>query len=86
MLAEIFLVQSSVGLDNSRDAPRPTGLMAGTHAGSRIAVEVLEKKNIVASVRIGLKLLCAAIHGSSAGAAFHECSDQALSQLLRYLE
>src|SRR5215510_8737915 len=54
ILLPIFIEQGN----NERG---PTGLVACADAGPRVSVEVLRKENVVAPMRIGLKVLIVAI-------------------------
>src|SRR5208282_3493640 len=53
-------------LHQLRDYAGPSGLVACSNSGSRIAVEVLMKQNQVAPVRIGLELFEIAEHRPAA--------------------
>src|SRR5438034_973033 len=55
-----------VDVQNSGNGSRPAGLMAGPKSGSVITVEVLVKQEVLAPVRIFLKLPAAPIDRSSA--------------------
>src|ERR1700722_13052886 len=86
MLGEILHIESPIRLDDPRNAPGPSGLMAGSDASARIAVEVLEEENIVTPVRVRLKLLRASIHRPPARAILHKRTDQPLAEHLPHLK
>src|SRR5271170_4818147 len=83
---EVLHCESPVRLDDPPNTPGPSSLMVCPDASACIAMEVLEEKNIVLPVRIGLKLLCVSVHWSPARAILHERRDQPLSQRLPHLE
>src|ERR1700761_4019146 len=56
----VLRVESGKETHERRYSSRPPGLMTGTDSCAIIAVKILVEENIVAPVRIFLKLLCAA--------------------------
>src|SRR5271165_1217330 len=62
----LTLAGLSALLHQLRDYAGPSGLVAGSNSGSRIAVEVLMEQNQIAPVRIGLELFEIAEHRPAA--------------------
>jgi hypothetical protein len=60
--------------------------VAGTDAGSVIAVEVFIKQNVVSPLGIGLKLLRFSIYRPAARAIAQEDTDQPLAELMCYFK
>ena len=79
-------IQKAVQLDGLGDEPCPAGLMAGPEPGTIVAVEVLIEQYVVAPVRVGLELLCAAVDGSPAVFVAGEYPGEPVGDLLAHLE
>src|SRR5262249_3860122 len=68
--------------DQLRDEPCPTRLVAGTEAGSVVAVEVLVEEDVVPPRRIVLKTLDPAEAGAPAVGAADEERDQPFAEVV----
>ena len=64
------------------DESGPAGLMRGTDASARVAVEILVEPHVVTEMRVGLKLLDVAEDGAPAGRIPQEYALQTTGQLL----
>src|SRR5437773_411577 len=68
-------------LDQLRDEPRPSRLVARAEAGAVVAVEVLVEEDEVAPVRVLLELLAAAVDRAAAVAPAQEDVREAAREL-----
>src|SRR5262245_59114431 len=72
-------------MQETGDAPRPSGLVTGAEAGAVIAVEVLVEQEIVSPVRILLKHAAATIDRAPAVLVAQKNVGQPAHNLLRHL-
>ena len=73
----------AVLLDELGDQSRPARLVAGPEAGSRVAVEVFEKQNIIAPVRVGLKFFARSVNWTAAAGVRGEDVDETVREFHR---
>src|SRR5215469_12351620 len=85
-LKKSLRIDEPVELDQTRNQSGPAGLMARAEARTVVAVEVLVEEDVVAPVRVGLKLLRAAVDSTTALGVTQEDALEARGQLAAHLE
>src|SRR4051812_14107955 len=77
-----FLSQKAVGLYDTRNAPRPAGLVTGAYASAVVTMKVFVEENKIAPMGIELELLRGAVNRTAPLVVALECPDQTFRKFL----